>query len=66
MNGKINGDGNLIGRLGAAALLIAAGLGLRGLTGFGAMCPVVKTDSCCSGTDVPAKAAPAPVKAAAK
>lgn len=69
MNAKINGDGNIIGRLGAVALLIAAGIGLRNLTLYGQMCPM-KTGACCGGSEAKAAAAPAeapaPVKAAAK
>lgn len=67
MNGKINGDGNIIGRLGAVALLIAAGIGLRNLSLYGQMCPM-KTGACCGGSDVQAETAPAtapaPVEAA--
>ncbi|MDP3542536.1 MAG: hypothetical protein Q8T11_08745 [Elusimicrobiota bacterium] len=56
MNGKINGDGNIIGRLGAVALLIAAGIGLRNLTLYGQMCPM-KSSACCSGSEVEAEPA---------
>lgn len=42
-------DGNIIGRLGAIALILAAGFGLYRLNCSGGMCPVVKTDSCCAG-----------------
>ena len=58
MNTKLNADGNIIGRLGALAFLLAAGFGLHKLNcGNGEMCEVMKTDSCCAGA---AKAAPAP------
>lgn len=63
MNGKINGDGNLIGRLGAVALLIAAGIGLRNLSVYGRMCPM-KSSSCCGGSE--ARTETAPVTAPAK
>lgn len=53
---QFNSDGNILGRLGAIALLIAAGYGLHRLNCGGGMCPVMKTDSCCAGA---AKAAPA-------
>lgn len=58
---RLNDDGNMIGRLGALALLLAAGFGLRELSGSPDMCPVVKTDSCCSGMSEHASAeAPEP------
>ncbi len=54
---ELNEDGNILGRVGAVALLVAAGFGLHRLTcGSGEMCPVMKTDSCCAGADGPAKA----------
>ncbi len=58
-------DGNIIGRLGAIALIVAAGLGLHRLSCSGGMCPVMQTDSCCSGVahakaEMP-KVLPAPV-----
>ncbi len=60
---KLNEDGNILGRIGAVALLAAAGFGLHRLNcASGAMCPVMKIDSCCAGktkTAVPARAAPA-------
>jgi hypothetical protein len=46
---KLNEDGNILGRLGAVALLVAVGFGLHRLNCEGGMCPVVKTDSCCAG-----------------
>lgn len=46
----INGDGNLLGRLGAIVLIAAAGFGLHKLNcSTGEMCPVVQTDGCCAG-----------------
>lgn len=58
MNAKLNSDGNIIGRLGAIALLAAAGFGLHRLNcSTGDMCPVMKTDSCCAGADGKAPAA---------
>lgn len=68
MNAKLNSDGNILGRLGAIALLAAAGFGLHRLNcGTGDMCPLMKTDSCCAGADAKAPAAkPAPAPAAAK
>lgn len=58
MNGKINGDGNIIGRLGAVALLIAAGIGLRNLSLYGQICPM-KSGACCGGSEAKTEAAPA-------
>lgn len=46
---QLNADGNIIGRLGAIALLVAAGFGLHKISCDGGMCPVMKTDSCCAG-----------------
>jgi hypothetical protein len=48
---KLNEDGNVIGRVGAIALIVAAGFGLHRLSNDGGMCPMMKTDSCscCSG-----------------
>lgn len=65
MNSEINGDGNIIGRIGAVALLAAAGFGLHRLNcAAGEMCPVMQTDSCCAGeTKTAAVAAPAAVPA---
>lgn len=61
MTSEINGDGNLLGRLGAVALLAAAGFGLHRLNcSTGEMCPVMQTDSCCAGG---AKTAAAPTPA---
>lgn len=59
---KLNRDGNIIGRLGALALIAAAGFGLHRLNcADGQMCPAMRTDSCCSGASAHAKAdAPAP------
>lgn len=58
---KLNADGNILGRLGAVALLVAAGYGLHRLNCSGGMCPLMKTDSCCAGAAKPAAEAPAPV-----
>ncbi len=56
---KINDDGNILGRLGAVILIAAAGFGLHRLNcGTGEMCPLMQTDSCCSGVTKTA----APVK----
>lgn len=54
---QFNQDGNLLGRLGAVAVLVAAGFGLHRLNcGAGEMCPLMQTDSCCAGADDHAKA----------
>lgn len=46
----VNGDGNLLGRVGAILLIAAAGFGLNRLNGsLGEMCPVAQTDGCCAG-----------------
>ncbi|MBI2789378.1 MAG: hypothetical protein HYX59_11905 [Elusimicrobia bacterium] len=57
----LNADGNILGRLGAIALLVAAGYGLHRLNCSGGMCPLMKTDSCCA--DAARTAVPAPVPA---
>lgn len=61
---RFNEDGNILGRIGAVALLVAAGYGLHRLNCGGGMCPVLKTDSCCAGAAKPAAEAPkaAPAK----
>ncbi len=66
MNSEINGDGNIIGRIGAVALLAAAGFGLYRLNcSTGEMCEVMQTDSCCPGeTKTAAVSAPAAAPAA--
>ncbi len=46
---KLNSDGNVIGRLGAIAVLVAVGFGLHRINCGGGMCPLMKTESCCSG-----------------
>ena len=46
MNSQFNSDGNILGRLGALALIVAAGFGLHRLNCGGGMCPLMKTDSC--------------------
>jgi hypothetical protein len=67
---KLNGDGNILGRLGAIVLLVAAGVGLHRLNcATGEMCPLMRTDSCCAGAAGHAKAetpkaADVPVEAA--
>lgn len=54
---QLNRDGNVIGRIGAVAVLAAAGFGLHRLNcASGEMCPVMKTDSCCAGAEGHAKA----------
>jgi hypothetical protein len=53
---KLNSDGNVIGRIGALLVLIAAGFGLHRISCGGGMCPLMKTESCCAGADVHAKA----------
>ena len=60
MNAKLLDDGNYLGRLGAIALIVAAGFGLHRLNCGDGMCPLMKTDSCCAGET---KAAPAAVHA---
>jgi hypothetical protein len=63
---KLNSDGNLLGRVGAVVLIAAAGFGLHRLNcSTGAMCPVMKTESCCSFKAIQAEAAkttPSPAK----
>ena len=60
---KLNEDGNILGRIGAVALLAAAGFGLHRLNcASGEMCAVMKTDSCCSGETKTSAPAPAPAK----
>ena len=50
---KFNEDRNIIGRVGALAVIVAVAFGLHRLgCGTGEMCPVMKTDSCCSGEAV--------------
>lgn len=62
MNSTINGDGNLLGRIGAIVLIAAAGFGLHRLNcSTGEMCEVMKTDSCCAG-ETKTAAAPSPAK----
>lgn len=65
---RFNEDGNLLGRVGAVALLVAAGFGLHRLQcGSGSLCPVMKSGSCCSGAAQAApEAAPAASPAPAK
>ena len=46
---QLNADGNIIGRLGAIALLVALGFGYHRISCDSGMCPVMKTDSCCAG-----------------
>lgn len=46
---KLNEDGNIIGRIGAVALLVAAGFGFHRISCDSGMCPLMKTDSCCAG-----------------
>lgn len=46
---KLNEDGNIIGRIGAVVLLVAAGFGFHRLSCDAGMCPLMQTDSCCSG-----------------
>ncbi|MDD5304562.1 MAG: hypothetical protein PHS14_15810 [Elusimicrobia bacterium] len=46
---KLNEDGNILGRLGAIALIVAAGFGLHRLNCDAGMCPLMQTDSCCAG-----------------
>jgi hypothetical protein len=67
---QLNEDGNLLGRLGAIALLVAAGFGLHRLNCSGGMCPLMKSD-CCAGAHkaaaepspaAPAAVSPAPAK----
>lgn len=53
---KLNEDGNMLGRLGAVALLVAAGFGLHRISCDSGMCPLMKTDSCCAGAMGHAKA----------
>lgn len=53
---KLNEDGNILGRFGAVALLIAAGFVLHRLNCGAGMCPLMKTGSCCDGTMGHAKA----------
>lgn len=59
MTTKLGGDGNIIGRLGAIALLVAVGFGIHKLGCDDGMCPVMQTDSCCSGEANSSAATPA-------
>lgn len=59
---QFNSDGNIIGRIGAVALLVALGFGYHRISCDAGICPLMKTDSCCAGmshakADAP-KAAP--------
>ncbi len=67
----MNADGNVIGRLGALAVIVVTVWGVGRINaGKFAMCPVEKTSaSCCMGetkpaADKPAEAKPADAKAA--
>lgn len=68
---QFNDDGNILGRLGAVAILAALGFGYHKLSCGEGMCPMMKTD-CCHRADAQAEAAPAapaaatPAPAAAK
>ena len=54
---ELNRDGNILGRIGAVALLVAAGLGLHRLNcATGEMRAVMKTDLCYVGAKGKAKA----------
>ncbi len=68
MNSEINDDGNLLGRIGAVALLVAAGFGLYRLNcSTGEMFSVMQTDGCHAGeTKTAAVSAPAATAPAAK
>ena len=57
---KFISDGNIIGRLGAIALIVAVGFGLHRLSCDSGMCPLMQTDSCCAGA-AHAKAVSSPV-----
>ena len=59
---KLIADGNVIGRIGALALLVALGFGYHRLSCDSGMCPLMRTDSCCAGA-AHAKAASSPVSA---
>lgn len=48
-----NADGNILGRLGAIALLALAAFGVHRVSCGGTMCPLMKTVSCCSGESAP-------------
>ncbi|MBI5246574.1 MAG: hypothetical protein HY923_05290 [Elusimicrobia bacterium] len=58
MNSKLLADGNILGRLGALALIVAASFGLHRLNCGDGMCPVMKTDSCCAGASKTAPVSP--------
>jgi hypothetical protein len=65
MKSEFLSDGNYIGRLGAVVLIGLAFYGVHKVNCESGMCPVMKTDSCCSTPD--AAHAPAPAaKPAAK
>lgn len=57
---KLIADGNIIGRIGAVALLVALGYGYHRISCDSGMCPLMQTDSCCSGMSG-SKAASSPV-----
>ena len=57
---KLIADGNIIGRIGAVALLVALGFGYHRLSCDSGMCPLMQTDSCCAGA-AHAKAVSSPV-----
>lgn len=47
-------DGNYLGRLLAVALIVGVGYGVHRINCGGAMCPVMKTESCCAPAAAPA------------
>ena len=59
----MNEDGNVIGRVGALAVIVFAAWGVTRINaGKFALCPVEKTSSCCVGET----ATPAPAETPAK
>ena len=53
---ELNDDGNVLGRVGALALIAFTAFSLRGMNTDGWMCPLIKTTSCCSSAAAPATA----------
>ena len=55
-------DGNVLGRIGAVALIALAVFGVHRLNCGDGMCPVMQTDSCCAGEKPASAEAPKPAK----
>ncbi len=50
MKSEFLSDGNYIGRVGAVAVIALAVWGVHKVNCDSGMCPVMKTDSCCSSS----------------